>query len=545
MRNPTLVQFQIIPILLATAFAANAEPEMDAAPDEGTTFNLSLRSAVNLAIENNLGVEVARHTPLISEYDIDIAWSAYDPAFTAEMSYNEVKAQSDTSTFNTDTLATEGKLGISGLIPAVGASLSIEYSGSESKGTVFERLKPKQQSGLALTASIPLLRGLVWNEPWTQIKVANTLHASTLQDFRRVIMDTVRDTISTYWTVVAEGEQLRVANKSLDTGRALLEQTRTQYEVGVKAKVEVIQAEAGVAARELDVIRADAAYQNSQDRLIDAVWGVRLTPGTKMRVLPTDDPLHFVPFDVDPKLATDLAIENRPEVESLELDIQRRETLVRFEKNQRLPQLDLNLTYGTSGIEGKGKPDDFFGPMQADTGGKFADSHNRWFGRSGNRDYSVTGVFSIPLGNSNARHKVSKARLELRRAKTELTRLHQQIIVEIRRGIRLLGAARKGIEASERQRIAAEEQLRAERIRLEHGESTPFDVLQKESDLVEAEVAKINALQLYRTSEADLDRAQGTILRTHNIVVGSISGLRNGFEKESFAWDKLLEPILP
>mgnify|MGYP000159116339 CR=1 FL=1 len=60
MRNPTLVQFQIIPILLATAFAANAEPEMDAAPDEGTTFNLSLRFAVNLAIENNLGIEVAR-----------------------------------------------------------------------------------------------------------------------------------------------------------------------------------------------------------------------------------------------------------------------------------------------------------------------------------------------------------------------------------------------------------------------------------------------------------------------------------------------------
>ena len=70
-------------------------------------------------------------------------------------------------------------------------------------------------------------------------------------------------------------------------------------------------------------------------------------------------------------------------------------------------------------------------------------------------------------------------------------------------------------------------------------------MLQKESDLVEAEVSKITALQLYRTSEANLDRAQGTILRTHNIVVGSIAGLRNGFERESFTLDKLLEPILP
>ncbi|MBW2724329.1 MAG: TolC family protein, partial [Deltaproteobacteria bacterium] len=174
-----------------------------------------------------------------------------------------------------------------------------------------------------------------------------------------------------------------------------------------------------------------------------------------------------------------------------------------------------------------------------------SDTHNDWFEKRGGQEYSVGAAFSIPLGNTGPRHSVSKARLELRRAKTQLIQLHQRIILEIRRDIRLLDASRKGIDASERQRIAAEEQLRAERIRLEHGESTPFDVLQKESDLVEAEVAKIEALQLYRTSASSLDRSQGTILRTHNIVVGSIRGLRNGQEKESFAIDDLLEPILP
>ena len=559
----THAHFRIVPILLAVAFTANAEPEMDAVPEEGATesatmpepavesnavdeataIELSLRSAVNLAIENNLGVEVARHAPLIAEEDIDIAWSAYDPLFTADLVYSKSKSQSGVSPFNTDLESTAGKLGVNGLIPLIGAHLSVEYSGSDEEGSDFERLKPKQKSGLALTASVPLLKGLVW----TQIEVASTLHASSLQDFRRVIMDTIRDTVSAYWTLVAEEEQLRVANKSLNTSRALLEQTRTQYEVGVKAKVEVIQAEAGVASRELDVIRADAAYQNSQDNLIDAVWGVRLTPDTSMQVRPTDNLLDFVEYDVDRKLATDLAIENRPEVESLELDIHRRETLVVFHKNQRLPQFDLNLTYGTSGVEGKGNPD-FFAvtalPLP-DTGGRYGDTHDRWFSRNGNREYSVGGLFTIPLGNSSGRHNVSKARLELRRSKTELIQLHQKIILEIRRDIRLLKAARKGIDASERQRVAAEEQLRAERIRLEHGESTPFEVLQKESELVEAEVAKINALQLYRTSASDLDRAQGTILRTHNIVVGSIAGLRNGFEKESFSFNQLLEPILP
>jgi hypothetical protein len=44
-------------------------------------------------------------------------------------------------------------------------------------------------------------------------------------------------------------------------------------------------------------------------------------------------------------------------------------------------------------------------------------------------------------------------------------------------------------------------------------------VLQRESDLVEAESQKIDALQTYRSSEVALERAQGTILEAHNIIV--------------------------
>jgi outer membrane protein TolC len=233
----------------------------------------------------------------------------------------------------------------------------------------------------------------------------------------------------------------------------------------------------------------------------------------------------------------------------LKLEIERQEVLVRFRKNQRLPQLDLNVSYGTSGIEGKGNPDAFNPDANADpppdTGGNFSDTHDQWFEKRGGREYAVGGVISIPLGNYGPRHSVSKARLELRRAKTQMLALNQNIILEVRRDIRLFEAARKGIDASERQRIAAEEQLRAERIRLKHGETTPFDVLQKESDLVNAEVSKIRALQLYRTSAANLARRQGTILRTHNIVVGSVSALRNGMESESFGLRDILDPINP
>jgi len=99
-------------------------------------------------------------------------------------------------------------------------------------------------------------------------------------------------------------------------------------------------------------------------------------------------------------------------------------------------------------------------------------------------------------------------------------------VLEIRDAVRNLRSAQEGIEAAERRRLAAEEQFRAESIRLEHGESTPFDVLLREQQLVEAESQKITAIQIYLNSLAALDRAQGTILRERNVIVEQARTLR-------------------
>ena len=63
--------------------------------------------------------------------------------------------------------------------------------------------------------------------------------------------------------------------------------------------------------------------------------------------------------------------------------------------------------------------------------------------------------------------------------------------VEVRDAIRNMLSAQEWIEAAERRRLAAAEQFRAESIRLEHGESTPFDVLQRERDLVDAPLTPV------------------------------------------------------
>jgi hypothetical protein len=59
MRIPTQTLARVLLILLAAALTASADAGMEAQEDSGDageTIQLSLRDAVSLAIENNLGV---------------------------------------------------------------------------------------------------------------------------------------------------------------------------------------------------------------------------------------------------------------------------------------------------------------------------------------------------------------------------------------------------------------------------------------------------------------------------------------------------------
>ncbi len=488
---------------------------------------LSIQEAVALSIRNNLDVEVERFAPMISEAENQGAWGVYDPLLSADMVWDVAKSP---NSFGLDDATTSrdrelgGGVGVEQLIPYVGATVSARYeSSSKMTRSTVQAFSPQYDSSFFLEAKVPLARGLIWNQEWTNVKVAGLAYSSSLEGFRASLMDLVQTTVDAYWSLIASRDQVFVAQKSLETARALLEQTKTQYEVGVISRVEVVEAEAGVADRELQVIRSANVYRNAQDQIVNFVLGTELSAISDLHFSPTDDPAAFEPRTVNISRAVDRAFRNRPELQQVGLEIDQGEVNVKFAKNQRLPQLDAEFRYGFVGKAGDPNISQTLGDPPNTS--SFADAHNDFFKSDGADNFRVMGRFSIPFPNTTARKRVIRNELELRRARTRETRLEQSIILEIRIAARTLLASFQGIEASERRRLAATEQLRAERIRLEHGESTPFEVLQRESDLVEAESQKISALQTYRSSEVALERSQGTILDFHNIVLDDAAEL--------------------
>jgi outer membrane protein len=493
---------------------------------------LSLEEALAMGIENNLDVEVVRHDPLISTERAIAAWGAYDPQLFGEGFYRSFDIPVANSLQRSTALKqreTGGLGGVRGVLPKVGWSYEVGYAGQSLESTsAIQSLSPQYTTDLSAAVTLPLLKGFLWGAAWTQVKTTKIVEGASYQDFRRQLMDVISDIEGAYWELIASDEALRVANKSLETATALKGQTEAQYEVGVVSRVEVVEAEAGVADRDFNRVVAQNRYLSAQDSLIDLVLGPHLTPDSRLEIRPTTAP-DVVDYQIDEEQAARKAFEYRPELEIAQAEVERREIGVKFAKNQRLPQLDVVGTYGFQGLSGRTNPaDDIFGGPRPpiDISRSYWGADDDFFGPDGAKNWTAGGLLSFPIGKIKERADVRASKLELRRARTQVRRVEQDVILEVRGAIRDLRSSIEGLEAAEERVNAAQEQLRAETVRLEHGESTPFDVLLREEDLVEAESQKIRALQAYRNSLTQLDRSQGTILRDRGIVVEDALALR-------------------
>lgn len=514
--------------------------------DEARIVPLSLGEAIASGLERNLALEVQRHAPWIAREGYRAAIGAYDPVFGGELGYGSTETPIANPLLNAGAVGqdaallnhpdqleekrTDGKTGLQGLVPWLGAEYGLAYTGSRLGTTSsIASYEPELRSSLIGTLSIPLLRDLIYNQAWTELRVTRLGVDTADETFRAALLDTVLGIEASYWELVAARERERVARKSVDTARALLDQVKTQYEVGVVSKVEVVEAEAGVAERDFNLIVAANEQRLRQDQLADLVFGPDLRATSRFEIQPTDKPSEQITYETDAGVAVRRALENRPELAAARRQMEILEERLAYAKNQKLPKLDVVGTYGYSGLAGDPHRSGLSSattPLPVNLGRNYGNTHDDYFTRDGSLTWSARGVVSYPLGNQTADARATAAALELRRQRTETRRVEQGIVLQVREALRNLDSAKQGIEAAARRQAAAAEQLRAERIRQEQGESTPFDVLQRERDFVDSEANRIGAERAYRVNAARLERAVGTSLDSNHIVVENARTLR-------------------
>lgn len=466
-------------------------------------IKLTLQDAVLLALSNNIDIKIERLHPQIAETDVQAEESVFDPAVTAGVYEGSSRRQSEIAAYLAgadepfqNTVDTEA--GIEKKLPT-GATAQLQFQNNRlSSNSSVQRFNPSWGSDLTLSVTQPLLKDFGRDFNLSRIVIAkNNKNISDIQ-FRERVIDVITLVKQTYWDLVLAIELLDVAKQSLQLAQELLEINRAKVEAGQLAPIDVVEAEAAVAAREEAVILAEDSIQDLEDRLRDLLDVVGESPWRFETIIPVDRPSD-TEFRFSLKKEVKIALESRPDYLQTKTDLENRLINLKMAKNQLRPRVDLVASAGVTGL-GRSIGDDL-----EELDGDYYDL------RIGLR-------LEYPLGNRAAKSQLIRRKLERRELEFKLADLEKSITLEVRGAMRQVETDFKRIKTTRVARRLAEEKLEAEQAKFEVGISTTKDVLDFQVDLAFARSRESGALIDYNKSLIALYQTLGTAIEESNIT---------------------------
>jgi outer membrane protein TolC len=180
-------------------------------------------------------------------------------------------------------------------------------------------------------------------------------------------------------------------------------------------------------------------------------------------------------------------------------------------RNDVLPSLDLQASYGWGGVGGKGETEDPVtgDPIIVDDG--FPDSVDQIVDRDF-PNWRLGVQLGIPIGNNAAQGRLAERRFEHERGRIEMAALQQDIIAQVRVAVRALEDGAAAVEAAIASQQLAARNLEAEQTKFDNGLSTNYQVLEIQEDLAQAELTLIRSYLDYRRANIGYLYATGTLL---------------------------------
>lgn len=488
-------------------------------PQDSTIRRLSAKEAVDLALEQNLSIQVERLNPLIDDLSVAEARSAWTPNFTSGLSgfSRDTPANSRLSGGKERVSDDEfgANVGISQLLPWGGASYSASWDSLRSKTTnTFSSFNPVLRTNFNLNFVQPLLRNFKIDSSRYQLLISSKNREVSDVQLRETVVQTIRQVKNAYWDLVYAISFLEVQEQSLDLAKESLKNNKMRVEVGTMAPIDIIEAEVEVARNEESRILAKASIGQAEDQLRSLIFNPNEPELWNLRLIPTDSPiLELSSININDAVRN--ALDKRTDLRQARKNVETLDINISYFKNQVLPQVNFEANYGLAGLGGNRllRGDGFPGPVIGET--------RRHFGsvlldllKNDFPTWTMGLTVSYPLGTSAAETGLERIKLQRTQLETQIKNLKFQVTTQVRDLARQVNTYVKRIEATQSVRTLAEQRLGAEQKKFEVGISTSFMVFQAQRDLLEARNNEVGTILDYNQSLVDFEAIQETSIGT-------------------------------
>lgn len=497
---------------------------------------LTLRQAIELALDNNKDIEITRKNETIAEFDLRIARAFYQPRLTGQTYYDR-STVANVSIFSNNQKTTQGAFvgnaALQAYVPNYGTVFSGTFNNQRlSTDNPISILSPQLNTNLGFSVTQPLFRGRKFDQPRRAIEIAKRNISLTDIQFRQRSIEVVAGVQRAYWDLAFALRNLQVQRDGVRDAKSQLDHNRRLVDEGQLAPIDIIAAETQVANFEqavYDALNTVNLSENVLKNLIspnrnDTIWNEALMPVESVELASANTSLAE---------AMETALAGRPEIEINRAQKQINAIDQRFYREQKKPQIDFVASYSTAGIGGSQNPNfspTFPTPCSIDPASPACAQQranlavltgNPFSGLFANR-YPVLrfGVnFNIPLfGDKTAKAQLGRALVEAERLETQGEQAEQVIQVEVRNALQAIrtGEARLRSAAIARENTA--KQYESEQRKLDAGQSDIYKVLERQTALTVARSNELRARTDLNKAIADLQRATGNSLKANDVV---------------------------
>jgi outer membrane protein TolC len=476
------------------------------------TLHLTVDDAVRMALDNNVDLAADRLDPQIGDARVAAAAGAFRPSITSNVGRNN-QLQPPASFLIPSATRTDvvtSSVGLNQHLPWFGTSYSVSWNTSHTNSNSFlNSYNPLLQSGLSFNVSQPLLRDLKTDSSRLQLAISQTNRSIADTRLQESVVHTTAAVKTAYWNLVSARANVEARQTAVTLAEELARVNKAKVDVGQSPPLDLLSAQAEVAANQEQLIVAETAVRQAEDRLrlliFDGtrrdVWSVPLDPSDA-------PPVGVAALDVESAVTRALA--ERTDLRQLRDSVGTANAAQKLAGNQKLPDIRANASYQASGLGGTevlragGFPGTIVGPGSITPFGSVLDQ----LFKSNYPTWAVGLSVSYPIGGSVNDANYARARLEVTQAEQRVKSAEARAIQQVRDAAWKVEMNAKRLDTTRVARTLAEQRMTAEQKRFEVGMSTSFLVIQAQRDFAQAKTNELSAILSYDLSLVDFETLQ-------------------------------------
>jgi outer membrane protein TolC len=482
--------------------------------ENSTPVAYTLENLYVRALEHSSQIKVFSDIPLIRETGIQEARGEFDTHLFAETAYEYTNEPVTSSLETIDNRFKEWEMRAEAgarkkLETGATVTLSEELRRTTSNSLGFD---PHSQAAarLALTINQPLLRGAGCEYNRAHIAIAKIDTEIARNEFLRQAEGHLLMINQAYWNLYFARATCLQTQKLVKDTADVVAKLEKRTDIDKVGNSDLMRARAALSKRKADLVRAEVAVKNAEDRIKALLDDPTLLPSPQAELLPANEP-SLRPINIDMKQVAATALENRPEI--LQAFLQLKDAAIRKDvsKNELLPQLDLILAASLMGM---------------DKAGGFADGFDDQFKSPTHPGFLVGLRLERPVENNSAKAVYLRRRLEIRQQLADLQTTVDTVLLEVKISAREVMTAYREMATRYEALQASDEDVRVLTNKWDPsvGPDKSFSgylqlLVDAQDRRAEAEAQFARSSVLYNVAAIALQRAQGTLLKYEDLQI--------------------------